>query len=136
MTASYFMKKNRHSWRLNGRSKKFLNQWKSIGFKFQVNQIKFKKQFKESACKSKQVQGGKLFHLARAKFNFHMWLQGEICPCKPGSCNHHLNEKVQFALGKKLFYVYIILRVINQANDKYLQKTYYLQYIFTLFNQW
>ena len=27
--------------------------------------------------------------------------------------NHDLHEKVQFTLGKKLFYVYIILTVIN-----------------------
>ena len=33
-TASYFMKKNRHSWRLNNSSKKVLGQWKSVGFQF------------------------------------------------------------------------------------------------------
>ena len=55
-TASYFMIKIRHSWRLNNNNKKFLNQWKS----------------KENAYKSKQMPGGKLSRLVEAKFNFHM----------------------------------------------------------------
>ena len=42
MTASYFIKKNRHSWRLNNSSKYFLNQWKSMGFQF-VNWHAYKK---------------------------------------------------------------------------------------------
>ena len=33
-TASYFMEKNRHGWRLNKSSKKNLNQWKSMDFQF------------------------------------------------------------------------------------------------------
>ena len=33
-TASCFMKKNRHSWRLNNSSKKTLNQWKSMNLQF------------------------------------------------------------------------------------------------------
>ena len=73
MTASYFMKKNRHSWRLNDSSKGNLNQWKYIGFKFQIIQRKLKKDmFKEKTCKSKQVQGGKLLRLPGAKLNFLM----------------------------------------------------------------
>ena len=55
-TASYFMIKIRHSWRLNNNNKKFLNQWKS----------------KENAYKFKQMPGGKLSRLVEAKFNFHM----------------------------------------------------------------
>ena len=33
-TAFYFMKKNRHNWRLNNSSKKILNQWKYINLQF------------------------------------------------------------------------------------------------------
>ena len=38
------------------------------------------RKFKENVCKSKQVQGGKLYCLDGAKFNFHMISKGEICP--------------------------------------------------------
>ena len=51
-SASYFMKKNRQSWRLNNSSEKFLNQWKSIGkdtqrkFSFRAfHEIQFQGQF-------------------------------------------------------------------------------------------
>ena len=33
-TASYFMEKDRHGWRLNNSSKKNLNQWKSMNLQF------------------------------------------------------------------------------------------------------
>ena len=43
-TASYFMKKNRHSWRI-----------KNSIFNF-VNWYAYKEEFKENACKSKQYK--------------------------------------------------------------------------------
>ena len=51
-SASYFMKKNRQSWRLNNSGEKFLNQWKSTGkdtlrkFLFRAfHEIQFQGQF-------------------------------------------------------------------------------------------
>ena len=39
---------------------------------FQFSKLAYKEKFKKSACKSKQIPGGKLSRLAGAKLNFHM----------------------------------------------------------------
>ena len=44
---------------------------KSMGFQFRKLTC-LQKKFKESACKSKQIAGGKLSRLTVMKFNFHM----------------------------------------------------------------
>ena len=37
---------------------------------FQFSKLAYKEKFKKSACKSKQIPGGKLSHLAWMKFDF------------------------------------------------------------------
>ena len=58
-TASYFMKKNRHSWRLSNSSKKNLNRWKSMNLQF-CKMTCLQRKSKENASKSNQIPGGNL----------------------------------------------------------------------------
>ena len=66
-TASYFMKKNGHSWRLNNSSKKIF-KWIFSFVKWNA----YKEKSKGNRCKSNQIPGRKLSRLTRRKFNFHM----------------------------------------------------------------
>ena len=67
-TASYFMKKNRHSWRLNNSSKKILNQWISVNL-----------QFYKMICLQKKVQR----KCMQIIFNIIKY-QVQNCPALPG----------------------------------------------------
>ena len=69
--ASFFMKKNRNSWRLNNSNKKTKINRNLWVFVFE-NWRPYKEKFKENTCKSKQIPGGELSCLAGTKFNFLM----------------------------------------------------------------
>ena len=92
-TASYFMKKNRHSWRLNNSSKKILNQWKSMNL-----------QFCKMTCLQRKIQRNAwtvppchltlpYFPHVIVKWNLSRLDGLKFYPGKPGSCNHHLSRK-------------------------------------------
>ena len=83
MAASYFIKKNRHSWRLNNSSKYFLNQWKSMGFQF-CKLTCLQKKFKESACKSEiSTRPARAYFTLRlhVEIKFHHGKAGQFSTC-------------------------------------------------------
>ena len=70
-TASYFMKKNRHTAEDQTTQVKKLNQWKSMNLQF-CKITCLQRKIQRKCMQFNQIPGAKLSRLARTKFNFYM----------------------------------------------------------------